>query len=366
MKKLVFLAIFLIGFGLTVTLSKQVPNRARPTDTTDKTYRTYKTDRILGEPKTSLFVPYWSLTESDSAFSSPGEINRPIDTAIYFSVSATNSGINKSNAGYANIEEFVSRATNTPHKLLTVSMTDDAVNDSVLEDNAAQNAIISQAVGIARDNDFNGIILDLEVGGIAATKVNTQIIGFVKTASEISKKNGLSFAITLYGDSFYRSRPYSIELLSPHVDQFYIMAYDMSKLWGTPGPNFPLKGREIFGYDMQTMIADMLKFTTRDKLTVIFGLYGHDWTVDEKKRPFTAAKTLTFSQIKEKFIDSCEWKNCLIKRNPYAAETEINYIDEEAQYHITWYEDAESIAQKIGFLKESGINSVSYWAYSYF
>ncbi len=363
MKYLFFLIIFCVGFWAAVSLLKPKPNPAKNSQTT-AAVKTYPIQ--LGEPRTSIFVPYWSLSESDAPFSSPGTINRPIDTAIYFSVSATTSGINTSNTGYVNLPEFIARSANTPNTLLTISMVDDDVNNSVLESPAAQEKIISQAVTIAKNNEFDGIILDLEVGGFASKEVNTQILNFVKNASEIVKKGNLSFAITLYGDSFYRNRPYSIELLSPFVDQFYIMAYDLHKLWGTPGPNFPAKGSDIFGYDMQTMIRDMLKFTTRDKLTIIFGLYGHDWMVDEKKRPFTAAKTLTQSQIQKKFIDSCVMKNCVIKRNPYALETEINYVDEQAQYHIVWLEDAGSVSQKIELLKEFGINAVSYWAYSYY
>lgn len=363
MKYILFLVIFCAGFWAAISLFR--PKTAIPKKI-DVSSVVAENPIQLGEPKTSIFVPYWSLSESDAPFSSPSDINRPIDTAIYFSISATTSGINKTNTGYSNLEDFASRSAATPNTLLTISMVDDDINNVVLESSEAQEKIISQAVVVAKEHGFDGIILDLEVGGFAGKVVNTQILQFTKRASEIVKKSNLSFAMTLYGDSFYRSRPYSIELLSPHVDQFYIMAYDMHKLWGTPGPNFPAKGADIFGYDMQTMIRDMLKFTTRDKLTVIFGLYGHDWTVDEQKRPFTAAKTLTNSQIQKKFIDSCEMKNCIIKRNPYALETEINYIDEKAHYHIVWFEDADSVSQKIGLLKENGVNSVSYWAYSYY
>lgn len=366
MKKLAFLAIFLLGFWATITLvGKQTSNSPKENSSFEQKLAAAQIAK-LGPPKTSLFIPYWSLGESDAPFSSPKEINRPIDTAIYFSITPTSSGINKNNSGYNSIDEFVERTTAIENKLLTISMSEDSINSAVLANETSQKNIISQASETALEHNFDGIILDLEVGGIASTKLNTQIINFVKIASEITKKNNLTLAMTIYGDSFYRSRPYSIELLSPHVDQFYIMAYDFSKLWGTPGPNFPMKGREEFGYDMQTMLSDMLKFTTNDKLTVIFGLYGHDWTVDEQKRPFTAAKTVTHSQIQKEFIDSCEWKNCIIKRNPYAIETEINYIDNEQQYHIVWFEDSESVAQKIGLLKENGINSVSYWAYSYY
>lgn len=362
MKYILFLVIFCAGFWAALSLFKprtEVPKEEIKTVVA-------KNPIQLGDPKTSVFVPYWSLSESDGPFSSPMGIDRPVDTAIYFAVSATNSGINKSNTGYTTLKDFVSRSAVTPNTLLTVSMVDDDINNVVLVNATAQEKIISQAVTIAQDHGFDGIILDLEVGGFAGKEVNTQILAFTKKASEIVKKNNLSFAMTLYGDSFYRNRPYSIELLSPYVDQFYIMAYDMHKLWGTPGPNFPAKGKDIFGYDMQTMIADMLKFTTRDKLTIIFGLYGHDWTVDEQKRPFAAAKTLTQNQIQKKFIDSCEMENCVIKRNPYALESEINYIDEKTRYHIVWFEDSESVAQKIRLLKENGINSVSYWAYSYY
>lgn len=362
MKYIFFLIIFCVGFWAALSFFQ--PKRAIPKE---KVVSTVVENPIqLSEPKTSIFVPYWSLSESNSPFASPTGIDRSIDTAIYFAVSATNSGINKSDIGYANLKDFVSRSAATPNTLLTISMINDDINDAVLENPAAQEKIMNQAVIIAKENGFEGIVLDLEVGGFAGKEINTQILVFTKAASEIVKKNRLSFAMTLYGDSFYRNRPYSIELLSPHVDQFYIMTYDMHKLWGTPGPNFPAKGKDIFGYDMQVMIADMLKFTTRDKLTIIFGLYGHDWTVDEQKRPFTAAKTLTQSQIQKKFIDSCEMKNCVIKRNPYALETEINYIDEKAHFHIVWIEDAQSVSEKIKLLKESGLNSVSYWAYSYY
>lgn len=363
MKYLFFLIIFCVGFWAAISLFKPTTNPAKNSSTSE----TRVANPIkLGDPKTSIFVPYWSLSESDEPFSSPETINRSIDTAIYFSVSATNSGINKTNTGYVNLPAFIARSTNTPNTLLTISMVDDEINNSVLVSSAAQEKIISQAVTIAKDNEFDGIILDLEVGGFAGKEINTQILQFTKKASEIIKKNNLSFSITLYGDSFYRNRPYSIELLSPYVDQFYVMAYDLHKLWGTPGPNFPAKGRDIFGYDMQTMIRDMLKFTTRDKLTIIFGLYGHDWMVDEQKRPFTAAKTLTQSQIQKKFIDSCDMKNCIVKRNPYALETEINYVDDQAYYHIVWLEDAQSVSQKIGLLQEFGINAIAYWAYSYY
>ncbi|MBI4226036.1 hypothetical protein HY612_02885, partial [Candidatus Roizmanbacteria bacterium] len=102
----------------------------------------------------------------------------------------------------------------------------------------------------------------------------------------------------------------------------------------------------------------------------------YDWLVDEKKRPFSQAKALTLNQIREKFLQKCEFKNCVIKRDKYSHETEINYIissptpDEQLiyriDYHIVWFEDEESVKSKTEYLTEKGISSISYWAHGYF
>jgi spore germination protein YaaH len=133
------------------------------------------------------------------------------------------------------------------------------------------------------------------------------------------------------------------------------------------------------------MIDDFLRFVPAEKLTVIFGMYGYDWRVDEKKRPITSAKALTLAEIKNKFLNNendeeqkfkCRLKNCIIRRDSLAKEMEINYTisaeepDAEGiyriDYHIVWYEDEESVATKMKFLEEKGIGSIAYWAYKYF
>jgi hypothetical protein len=236
-----------------------------------------------------------------------------------------------------------------------------------------------------KNEGFNGIVVDLEIAGIASDNLIKKISNLVEGLGKQAKEKNLKFLIAVYGDTFYRHRPYDIDFFGKNSDGIMIMAYDFSKSYGEPGPNFPFNGKEKYGYDFITMISDFLRFVPSDKLTVIFGMYGYDWTVDEKKRPISQAKALTLAEIKRKFLSDgdvsgkefeCQLKNCIIRRDPLAKEVEINYTiaadnpDEEGiyriDYHIVWYEDEESVATKMKFLEEKGIGSVAYWAYNYF
>jgi hypothetical protein len=236
-----------------------------------------------------------------------------------------------------------------------------------------------------KNEGFNGVVADLEIAGISSDNLVEKINNLVDGLGKRAKEANLKFLLAVYGDTFYRHRPYDIDFFAKNSDGIMIMAYDFSKSYGEPGPNFPYSGREKYGYDFQQMISDFLRFVPEEKLTVIFGMYGYDWMVDEKKRPISQAKAITLAEIRNKFFGErraygkefeCQLNNCIFRRDPLAKEVEINYTiaaerpDEQGiyriDYHIVWYEDEESVATKIKFLEEKGIGSIAYWAYKYF
>ncbi len=256
-----------------------------------------------------------------------------------------------------------------------------------IPDKNAWEEIVKNKLAILKNNQLAGVVLDLEISGLKFDNLVRQINDFVQFFNEAITREGYQVSLAVYGDLFYRKRPYDLNLLVKHSDEIMIMAYDFSKSYGEPGPNFPFAGKEKYGYDFQTMINDFLNYVPAKKLTVIFGLYGYDWQVDEKKRPINQAKALTLNQIKEKFfftssftspsVDlNCRLENCLIKRDDLSKEVEINYFlpsktpDEQGvyrlDYHIVWFEDEESVLKKQEFLKSKGINQFSYWAWGYY
>ena len=172
--------------------------------------------------------------------------------------------------------------------------------------------------------------------------------------------------MTLYGDTFYRLRPFDVKSIANNVDEIMIMAYDFHKARGNPGPNFPLNGKEEYAYDMTQMVDDFQKYVPSKKLTIIFGLYGYDWAVDNQENAQGTGKPITDHELTQKFLSSCQFKNCSVDRDSTSGELEIHYTDNSGVKHIIWAEDMESVGTKKTYLKQRGISSFSFWAYSYF
>ncbi len=314
-------------------------------------------DTSQSPERMALFVPYWTLDE---------DIQTDADRLIYFGVAADEEGIDKSDDGYKNLPDFVSAAgTDTP-TLLTIRLIDDDINKKILKDKNAQQAIINESISLAKKYGFEGIVVDFETSALPFDSIIQRISTFSQSFYAAAKKENLYYATTLYGDTFYRSRAYDVKTIAEHADEIMIMAYDFHKSRGNPGPNFPLAGKETYGYDFKTMMQDFLKESKKAKVTVVFGLFGYDWSVDNRGESTAYGKSLSFNLAKKRFLASCEKKACVVKRDPISEETVVSYQDEEGKKHTVWFEDPVSVEKKKAYLDTLGIHSISFWAYSFF
>jgi spore germination protein YaaH len=190
--------------------------------------------------------------------------------------------------------------------------------------------------------------------------VTTQITSFVTRFSGKAKEEDRQFFMTIYGDTFYRQRPYDIEKLEPVVDRFLVMAYDFHKSRGEPGPNFPFDRRSLgeggIPYDFKEMINDFTSVSPPEKLTILFGMYGYDWTLGPQGLPLKSARAIPLNEI--------DAEGAITDQT--SPEKHILYTDDEGYKHVLWYEDLESVDIKIKYLKEQGIGSVGYWVWGYF
>lgn len=352
MNKLIFLVLIFVA---TVVASP----------TPMKKEKLSKSSLLAQARQISLFLPYWNLPKKNTPLKTPSiaslnKINsvRP----IYFGITANKQGINKHESGYQNLKKI----TTNQDSLLTLRLTNQDLTQEMLEDPKLQTKIINETAIIARDYEFSGLLLDLELSSLPTQQLINQINNFVFKLSNRLTSFNLTLTMTLYGDQFYRPRPYDVRFLNKYVDKFFIMAYNFHKIYGSPGPNFPLAKGQRFNYDLQTAIHDFTSIIPAEKLTFVFGMYGYDWTVDEQQRPIKAASSLTLNQIKKKFLQNCSFNSCVIKRDRLAQETEISYTENPNRFHKIWFEDEISVAKKIEFLKSKNIVSYAFWAYGYY
>jgi len=310
----------------------------------------------LTQTQTSLFVPSWALDSVSGNY----------DQYIYFGVSPTQDGINEDDSTVKDIPTFLSAVPQGKQTLLALEMVDSDTNGAILQNKSVQQKIISQTVSLAKTNGFSGIVLDLEMSGLPFDSLVNEINGFTKSLDTQSKAQHLSFDVTLYGDTFYRVRPFDVKTMAANADKVMIMAYDFSKTRSGPGPNFPLSGQNVYGYDLSKMADDFLQVVPNQKIEVIFGLFGYDWPVDNGGNAIGEGQPLTDLQIQNKFLSQCSFKDCQIIHDPLSAETEVKYTDTNNQKHIVWFEDMQSVNMKEQYLRKRGIGSFSFWANSYF
>lgn len=310
----------------------------------------------LKQTDTSLFVPSWTVGTISS---------EPFDQYIYFGIIPTKSGIDKVNAG-KDIAAFVQTVPSGKETLLTLQMQDTDINAAILQNKTLQQKVINQTVSLATANGFSGVVLDLEMGGIPFDPLIDEINEFTKALDTQTKANHLTFDVALYGDTFFRLRPFDVKTIASNSDMILIMAYDFHKAGSNPGPNFPLSGEDIYGYDMSKMADDFLQAVPNQKLGVIFGLFGYDWPVDNQGNAIGEGQPLTDIQIQNEFLTNCSFKVCQIKRDRESAETEVQYTDNNNQKHIVWFENMQSVSAKEQYLRKRGIGNFSFWANSYF
>lgn len=305
-----------------------------------------------------IFVPYWSLPEESLA-------QQPYNTLIYFGIAANKSGLVKNELGYTNLDHFVEKA-GSKKSLLTIRMINSAENFEVLKDKNAQEKIVKESIALAKKNGFEGIVLNLELSALPFDSLTEQITFFSREFFLESKKQKLSYYITAYGDSYYRVRPFNLAALSRDSDGVFIMTYDLHKAKGNPGPNFPLQGDEIFGYDIERMLESFSTSIDAKKITIVLGMYGYDWEVDDNGKAVESGKPLSTKDANSQLIQNCAYTSCHWERNEKASEIKAEYITESGIKHIVWFEDLESVKRKVQFLNSRGITSFAYWAYSYF
>lgn len=346
-----FFGVVLLGLYLRAfipkTEKKEIPKKEKLSDPAKGKERQITT--LISK---SIFVPYWSLDEEKVDV-------KEYERMIYFGIAATTNGLEKNDLRFKNIEEFNNLVPQNKIKYLTLVMTNSDVNFSVLESLDLQEKIIDETIVTAKQYHFSGIVLDFELFSLFDEKIPGQINDFVQKFYKKAKEENLTFVLTIYGDVFYRKRPYDVSFLAKNSDEIMIMAYDFHKSIGEPGPNFPLP-------EFKTMLDDFLKVAPREKISVVFGMYGYDWIVDEKKRPLKKANSLSLNQISDKYLKTCSFKNCVRFRDKTSSESEINFVDDFGQSHIIWFEDKKSVEEKTKFLQEKGIGRVIYWAYGYF
>lgn len=355
-KNRIFPRILLIGAIVTLIVlgllqSGQQP-QSRPKTVENNVRSTTPRPVLASQLVKNIFVPYW--------VENGGETDHEV--FYYFGLGFDDAGNPIQDLSYQRINMLAHVAAS--RKMLVVRLLQDRVIDSALQDFGVQQNIVKTTLEAVEANQFAGAVLDLEKSYSFKSDTKDRISKFVHYFCTSLRKNYKDCFTLVYGDTYRLQRPYDIAALAKSSDRILVMAYDFHKAGGEPGPNFPFSNN--YDYDFKQMVTDFTTDVPPEKLEIVFGMYGYDWTLNDQGTPLKQAQSLSLNTIRSRMEG--EWKMHIYKQthDPTSGEKSVWYTDTDERKHVVWYEDEESVQKKITYLLQHGIRHTSYWAYGYY
>jgi spore germination protein YaaH len=331
------------------------------------------------------FAPYWAL----SANAQTGWRYNLLSTLAYFGISVNGDGsFNTADSAWAgwnsqNLVDMINRAHTAGDRVVVViKATSTATANTIVTSETSRQAAIANTINAIAAKTLDGVNVDLEGSstGIAGAQA-----GFTTFMSELSTQvhqrwpNAMVTADTYSGAASWDGGFFNISALEPHVDAFFIMAYDMSfsNLPGQAGPNAPLNG---WTYNDSLSVSQYLSKAPASKIILGVPYYGYAWSVGSNPgaRPAAyatatgGASSLGYADIGTCFASGPisavgYWDTTA--QSPWAIWWSPSTNDPCQGNHGAWrelyYDDATSLGIKYDLVNANNLRGTGMWALGY-
>ena len=234
---------------------------------------------------------------------------------------------------------------------LALTCFDDAIMESVLSSPSRRAATVSRLGELVDGVGADGVSVDCE--GMPAS-LRSDLVAFV---AELSSRVD---EVTVATPAVDWSDAYDHAALADASDALFLMGYDYHWAGGDPGPIAPLYGGDPWArWALTWSVEDHRAAGVPDhKLILGLPLYGRDWpTVDS-----TVPGTATANAVSAFMVDAIDQANRTGRL--WDATTHTPYTLPDARSQL-WYDDTDSIRDKIGWAVDQELLGVGFWALNY-
>ncbi len=234
---------------------------------------------------------------------------------------------------------------------LTVTCFDDKTAADFFPSASRRSAAVAELAQLVEAYGADGVNIDVE--GLNSEHKD-QLTAFTQ---ELSMAVDEVFLATPAIDW---SGAYDYDALAAASDGLFIMAYGYHYSDGDPGPNSPLHGGDPWSdYAISWTVDDYRIYgAPDDKIIVGLPLYGRNWPTTDNSVPGEATdegSSVTWVSA----ISQCESYGRLwdeVTSTPYCFPDST---------HQLWYDDVQSLEDKIAWSVDQGLQGVGFWAVTY-
>lgn len=304
----------------------------------------------------SGWLPYWTMPASLATATSGGDLWRDASPFWYQATAASTIGAHTGAGDTSVVAQLRAKGIRV---IPTVTETLDAAGMATLLASPSQRAAhVKALVKVVTDGGYDGIDLDYESMNYGGTAAQKAAVGkyFVMLANELGAKldaAGKILSITVgartASTNWWPVHDYAG--LGKVADRFRIMAYDYSYPGGTPGAIAPLPWvRQVVQYAVTVVPAGRIQLGVP--------LYAYDWPANAAAADgWGSATSLTYTgaeALRTSLGVARVW-------DATSSTPRFGYT-KDGVAHQVWYEDQQSVAEKVKLVGAYKLLGVAFWA----
>lgn len=261
--------------------------------------------------------------------------------------------------------------------VLTVTAMDPDLIDSVLENQQYSSTAINSVLEVYKDKGFDDVNIDFEYIGEPSAKTRQNFVTFIRDLKRacLSQNKNCRIDIDIFADTASKYRLWDLTALDPVTDRFIVMAYDYyRKTSSQSGPVAPLIGKcnssiiaPCLEQDIVSHVSQIAKSVPPEKIILGIPFYGYEWQT--AGREFLAntypgtGSLASYARIQSLFSDpkisslSAVWSESTL--SPYLV------FEKNGEIHQIYFENAESLKQKVKLIKSANLGGIAIWALGY-
>ena len=220
----------------------------------------------------------------------------------------------------------------------------------LFDDPEAEDRLIDALIAVAEEKGYRGVEVDFEylyaedaaryaafLGKLKRALTAAGFLLFVALAPKVAADQpGL-----LYEGHDYRA-------IGAVADYVILMTYEWGYRFGPPGAVAPIP-------NVERVIRYAVSEIPPEKILVGVPNYGYDWPL-----PFVAGETEAKSLSNVEAVAEADRRGAPIQYDTTDGAPYFNYYEDGVQ-HVVWFENAESVADKLALTEEYGLAGISIW-----
>jgi Predicted glycosyl hydrolase len=224
--------------------------------------------------------------------------------------------------------------------------------NSIMTNTKLQDTVIKNILSTIKNKGYYGVIVDFER---ISPENRDNYNNFLRKLTATLHRQNYVVATALapktydikYG-AWHGAHDYKAH--GEIVDFVILMTYEWGWSGGPPLAVAPID-------DVRSVINYALTVIPPKKIMMGMPFYGYDWTL-----PYMPGGEFAESLGLLEAVQRAAKYGAIIKYDQKSQSPYYNYIDENRNSHVVWFEDARSILAKFMLVNRAGLRGVSYWA----